>query len=127
MLSDIGFRYCCFYVYSACCNESNYFRILCNRTRSEKLYGVQKERKTINFLGKRKVCFVISIALVLSGFVAMGVQKSQGNDILNYSLEFKGGTATNVTFNEDYSIKELDAKVTPVIEKVTGDKIPVRK
>ena len=90
--------------------------------RSEKLYGVQKERKTINFLGKRKVCFVISIALVLSGFVAMGVQKSQGNDILNYSLEFKGGTATNVTFNEDYSIKELDAKVTPVIEKVTGDK-----
>ncbi len=90
--------------------------------RSEKLYGVQKERKTINFLGKRKACFVISIALVLSGFVAMGVQKSQGNDILNYSLEFKGGTATNVTFNEDYSIKELDAKVTPVIEKVTGDK-----
>lgn len=90
--------------------------------RSEKFYGVQKERKTINFLGKRKVCFIISIALVLSGFVAMGVQKSQGNDILNYSLEFKGGTATNVTFNEDYSIKELDAKVTPVIEKVTGDK-----
>lgn len=90
--------------------------------RSEKLYGVQKERKTIHFLGKRKICFAISIALVLSGFVAMGVQKSQGNDILNYSLEFKGGTATNVTFNEDYSIKELDAKVTPVIEKVTGDK-----
>lgn len=90
--------------------------------RSEKLYGVQKERRTINFLGKRKVCFIISIALVLSGFVAMGVQKSQGNEILNYSLEFKGGTATNVTFNEDYSIKELDAKVTPVIEKVTGDK-----
>ena len=90
--------------------------------RSEKLYGVQKERKTINFLGKRKVCFIISIVLVLSGFAAMGVQKTQGNDILNYSLEFKGGTATNVTFNEDYSIKELDAKVTPVIEKVTGDK-----
>ncbi|WP_461809786.1 protein translocase subunit SecD [Faecalimonas sp.] len=90
--------------------------------RSEKLYGVQKERKTIDFLGKRKVCFIISIALVLSGFIAMGVHKSQNNDILNYSLEFKGGTATNVTFNEDYSIKELDAKVTPVIEKVTGDK-----
>lgn len=90
--------------------------------RSEKLYGIQKERKTIDFLGKRKMCFIISIALVLSGFVAMGVHKSQNNDILNYSLEFKGGTATNVTFNEDYSIKELDAKVTPVIEKVTGDK-----
>ena len=90
--------------------------------KSEKLYGVQKERKTINFLGKRKICFAVSIALALSGFVAMGVQKSQGNDILNYSLEFKGGTSTNVTFNEDFSIKELDSKVTPVIEKVTGDK-----
>ena len=44
--------------------------------RSEKLYGVQKERKTINFLGKRKVCFIISIVLVLSGFAAMGVQKT---------------------------------------------------
>ena len=90
--------------------------------RSEKLYGIQKERKTLDFLGKRKICFIVSIALVLSGFVAMGVQKSQGNDILNYSLEFKGGTSTNVTFNEDYSIKELDAKVMPIIEKVTGDK-----
>lgn len=90
--------------------------------KSEKLYGAQKERKTINFLGKRKICFAVSIALALSGFVAMGVQKSQGNDVLNYSLEFKGGTSTNVTFNEDFSIKELDSKVTPVIEKVTGDK-----
>lgn len=90
--------------------------------KSEKLYGVQKERKTINFLGKKKVFFGISIALVLSGFVAMGIFAAKGDGMLNYSLEFKGGTATNVTFNEDYSIKEIDSKIVPIIEKTTGDR-----
>lgn len=44
------------------------------------------------------------------------------NKALNYSLEFSGGTTTNVTFNKDMSIKEIDSEVTPVVEEVTGDK-----
>ena len=32
-----------------------------------------------------------------------------------------GGTSTNVTFKEDYSIKEIDSKVIPVVEDITGD------
>ena len=90
--------------------------------KSEKLYGIQKERKTIDFLAKKKVFFGISIALVVSGFVGMGIFASKGGGALNYSLEFMGGTATNVTFNEDYSIKEIDSQIVPVIEKTTGDK-----
>lgn len=90
--------------------------------KSEKLYGTQKERKTINFLGKKKTFFGISIALVLSGFVAMGFFAAKGDGALNYSLEFMGGTATNVTFNEDYSIKEIDSQIVPIIEKTTGDR-----
>ena len=90
--------------------------------KSEKLYGIQKERKTINFLAKKKVFFGISIALVVSGFVGMGIFAAKGDGALNYSLEFMGGTATNVTFNEDYSIKEIDSQIVPVIEKTTGDK-----
>lgn len=89
--------------------------------RSEKLYGVQKERKTINFLAKRKVFFIVSTVVILSGFVAMGIRGAKGNDVLNYSLEFKGGTATNVTFNKDYSIKEIDSEIVPMIEDITGD------
>ena len=47
---------------------------------------------------------------------------SQGSGkALNYSLEFMGGTSTNVTFNEDYSIEEIDEKVKPVVQEVTGD------
>ena len=90
--------------------------------KSEKLYGIQEERKTIDFLAKKKVFFGISIALVVSGFVGMGIFASKGDGALNYSLEFMGGTATNVTFNEDYSIKEIDSQIVPVIEKTTGDK-----
>ena len=41
---------------------------------------------------------------------------------LNYALDFSGGTATTVTFNEDMDIKKIDSDVTPVVEKVTGDK-----
>ena len=87
-----------------------------------KFYGIQKERKTIGFVQKRKWYFIVSAVLVITGFAAMGIQSAKGNGALNYSLEFKGGTATNVTFDKDYSIKEIDAEIVPVIEKVTGDK-----
>ena len=38
-----------------------------------------------------------------------------------YSLEFEGGTSTNVTFNEDYTIDEIDSEIVPIVEEVTGD------
>ena len=47
-------------------------------------------------------------------------EKNDGK-ILNYSLEFMGGTSTTATFNEDFSIEELDEKVSPVVQEVTGD------
>ena len=90
--------------------------------RDEKFYGRAKQRTAINFTGKRKVFFLISILLILSGPVTMMIQKGAGNKALNYSLEFSGGTATNVTFNEEMDIKQIDSEVTPVVEKITGDK-----
>ena len=86
-----------------------------------KLYGVAKERKAISFTSKKTVFFGISIAAILAGFVFMGVNKAQTGNILNYSLEFIGGTSTSVTFNEDLSLADIDAKVVPLIEDITGD------
>lgn len=86
-----------------------------------KFYGVAKEKKVINFLSKKKFFFALSIVAIVSGFVFMGVNKSQGTEVLNYSLEFKGGTSTNITFNEDMSIADIDAKVVPVVEEITKD------
>ena len=90
--------------------------------RDPKFYGSAKERKAIDFLGKKKVFFVISIILILCGPVAMFANSHAGNKALNYSLEFSGGTSTTVTFNEDMDIKTIDSEVTPVVEEVTGDK-----
>ena len=89
--------------------------------KDEKYYGRQKERKTINFLGKKNLCFIISLVLILAGPVVMGIFSSSEGKALNYSLEFMGGTSTNVTFNEDFSIEDIDAKVKPVVQGVTGD------
>ena len=86
-----------------------------------KFYGKGKTTKTINFLGKKAVCFTVSIVLILGGFVFLGVNKGTTGNVLNYSLEFMGGTSTNVTFNEDMSIQDIDAKVKPVIEAITND------
>ncbi len=88
---------------------------------SEKAYGVAKERKTINFLSKRYVFFGISIAAILAGFVAMGINKSSIGMTMNYSLDFVGGTSTTMTLNEDMSIEEIDAQIVPHIEEITGD------
>ena len=90
--------------------------------RNEKLYyRPKKERTPINFLGKKKVFFIISLVLIIGGFAVMGVNSSRGNGAFAYSLEFEGGTSTNVTFNEDYSIEEIDEKIVPIVEEVTGD------
>lgn len=89
--------------------------------KNPKFYGVAKEQKTINFLSKKAVFFAASIAVVVAGFVVMGVNKAGGKDVLNFSLEFKGGTSTNVVFAEDLTIEDLDANVVPLIEDITGD------
>ncbi len=88
---------------------------------SEKAYGVAKERQTINFLSKRKLFFGISIAAILAGFVAMGINKASIDMPLNFSLDFVGGTSTTMTLNEDMSIEEIDAEIVPYVEEITGD------
>ena len=90
--------------------------------RSEKLYyRPKKEREPIDFLSKKKIFFAASVAVILLGFVFMGVNSSKGSGAFEYSLEFKGGTSTTVPFEKDYSIEEIDKEIVPVVEKVTGD------
>lgn len=88
----------------------------------EKYYGKAKERKTIDFLGKRKIFFIVSIVVILSVPIGMFAFNASTGKALNYGLDFQGGTSTNVTFEEDMTIQEIDSEVVPIIEKITGDK-----
>jgi len=86
-----------------------------------KFYGMNRERKTVNFLAKKNLFFGISIAAIVAGFVFMGLNGASTGKILNYSLDFVGGTSTNVTFNEDMDLAQIDSTVVPVFSNITGD------
>ena len=86
-----------------------------------KFYGTKTDKKTIDFLGKRRVFFAISIVLCLSGFVFMGINHARGIGAMNYSLEFVGGTSTTVTFDKEYTLDEIDSEMIPDLEDITGD------
>ena len=86
-----------------------------------KFYGTKKDGKLINFLGKRNICFIISIVVIVAGWAGMAVNNGQMGRILNYGMDFTGGTSTNVTFNEDMSLEDISSKVVPVVSEITGD------
>ena len=86
-----------------------------------KFFGAAKETKEIDFLGKKKICFLASLAVIAAGLILMGVNAGAGKGALEYSLEFQGGTSTTVEFAEDMTIEEIDAQVVPVVSEVMGD------
>ena len=89
---------------------------------NEKFYGVAKERKSIQFVQKRKLWFVISAVMIASGIFAMIFFNVNGKGTLNYSMEFIGGTSTTVEFKEDYDLSYIEENVIPKITEVIGDK-----
>lgn len=89
--------------------------------RSEKYYGKKTKRKPIGFVKKRAFAFAIALLMIVSVPVGMGYFNHTNGSPMNYSLDFVGGTATTVDFGKDMSLKELDKKVEPVVEKITGN------
>jgi SecD/SecF fusion protein len=89
-------------------------------------YGKGKERKTIDFLSKKMIFIVLSVLVIVAGFVFMGINKGAGKGALNYSLDFVGGTATTVDFNENYTLQQLTDTVVPEIESITGSTVQVQ-
>lgn len=89
--------------------------------KNEKFYGRAKERKTINFLGKKAVFFAISGVVIAAGFIGMGVYKATTGSALNYGLDFVGGTSTTVDAGKDYTIDDIEQDIIPLVAGVTGD------
>lgn len=89
--------------------------------KSEKFYGRAKERKSIDFIGKKAVFFTISGIIIAAGLISMGVHSATEGKALNYGLDFMGGTSTTADFGKDMSIEDIEKDIVPYVEKVTGD------
>ena len=89
--------------------------------RDAKFWSRKRKKSRIRFVEKRKVFFAIALCVILVGPISMIAHGAKGERALNFSLDFLGGTATTVNFNENYDLARLDAEVKPVVMAVTGD------
>ena len=86
-----------------------------------KLYGSKKDVKVIDFLSKRYLFMAASAIVIIAGIVTITMNEMKTGAKFNYGIDFKGGTSTNVTFNENLSLEDISAKVVPVVETVTHE------
>ena len=89
--------------------------------KNAKLYGSKKDDKVIDFLSKRYLFMGASVLVIIAGIVTVGMNEMKTGSKFNYGIDFKGGTSTNVTFNENLSLEDISARVVPVVETVTHE------
>lgn len=65
-----------------------------------KFYGLEKQRKSIDFVGNIKKTYAVAGLLIVIGLGALVFNQVKNGEMLNYGLDFKGGTSTEVTFPE---------------------------
>ena len=85
-----------------------------------KYFGKAIKFNLLHMVEKRKLFFAIAIICMLSGPVFCGINSARGAGALNLSMEFRGGTSTDVTFKDSFTIEEIDAQIKPVIQDVIG-------
>ena len=86
----------------------------------ERFYGRVKEGKKFEFIGKRKLFFGISAGVIVLGFLFMGIHQVKGNGLLNFGLDFVGGTSTTAELDRAYSIEEIEESIIPEVSAVIG-------
>ncbi len=89
--------------------------------RNPKLYGKEKMKKPINFLGKRVIFFLISLAVIAAGAVVMLVNSARDKGAFDYSIEFQGGKSYSVDFDKEYSIDDFNDQIKPAIADTIKD------
>lgn len=84
-----------------------------------KFFGTIKPVKQRDFIKISKICMIASAVVIVAGFIFMPINKSKIGNILNYSLEFQGGTSVTLTMKDDIT-DELDKQVVDKVYKVLG-------
>ncbi len=85
-----------------------------------KFFGIQKKAKRMKFVENRKISFCISGIFIIACAVFLIMNKSNTGNILNFGLEFKGGTSYKITFNDDTEINDTLKKDIEDVFKSEG-------
>ena len=80
-----------------------------------KYFGVEKERKQITFIGNKGKFFAISGVMIAACVVMLVVNNARDGHILNYGLDFMGGTTYDIPFSDS---QKIDADFKKEIEKL---------
>lgn len=86
----------------------------------EKYFGVQKPPRNINYVKHFKTFGIISLVLILAGVGAIIFNKTTTGDILNFGLDFRGGTSMEVAFNEPIT-RDLQIEVGKLVKEASGE------
>lgn len=72
----------------------------------------------INFIGRKKIFFIASAAVILLGIIAFFTFGG-----LNLDLDFQGGTAIRMEIGQEFD----DAAIKSMVEEITGTTVQVQK
>lgn len=88
--------------------------------RDAKFYGKPRTAHKHDFVKYGKRYAVIAGIIIIAGLAALPISKSRTGSLLNYDLEFSGGTSSTITFGNKQKIDDqLEKKITKVYEKVS--------
>lgn len=86
----------------------------------ESMYGREKELKVFPFVKHKNKFFVASLIVIGIGIAALFINKATIGTVLEYGLDFSGGTSTEVTFNEEQS-EDINPEIRAMVSDIIGD------
>lgn len=80
------------------------------------LFGIPKggERKTLDFVGKKKIWFSFSGVLILIGIIGMVVSGVRHGAPLNFGIDFRGGSLMDVKLEKTATPEEVKRVLTDI-------------
>ncbi len=96
------------------------------KIKNKKLYGIGHDAKVFDIIERKRLWFGISIVVIAAGFVFLPVNAGARDNLLNFDIEFAGGTSTSVTTDtvmfED--VEDLQTGLLDLVVEATGDDTP---
>lgn len=83
---------------------------------NEKFFGKAKKVKQMPFVKNFPKFACVSAVFILICIGSLIANKVNTGNILNYGLDFKGGTSTTVTFGNDVKASEIKGEVSDMVE-----------